>query len=906
MADNITLSDLPASADADAKPTMADIPEYFAYLRTEQDSAVTILTLNARLTKEMVASDKDLVVAGDVVTVDQEIALPGRSVTLNARRIVGGGTIDVSASTASPDYEAEKRAKDGSMPTGFGGQGSDGTNGAAGGEGKPAGRICIVAESIEGPLALPAVGGQGGRGEDGGNGGRGHDGMPGADAKIRKAMNDRIVAGPTSGNRGGDGGKGGDGGRGGNGGAGGTIQVNWITGQGPDVLGDFRGGAAGAGGAAGTGGEKGSGGPGGRQAKCRSYPAAGDVITDCDLTDQREASGKDGNAGAAGGVPETAARGRDGSVDSRAISYVEYASSHPVPIEQRLLVLHKAKLAYLAGRYEEARDLALWLYRVTPAARPPAALAGAPASEWAALHARAETLLAQLNNGLDYYGYPQDHVPLVSLRYYQAQISSMLALGIGIEQGYQEYLKADKDQQKQRAAVRRVLDAADQALKGLLTSKTRAGSDKTAAQDTIEKLSADLAVQERILLAAQEKFQDALAAYLELQVFTSVLKAMPSLILMGVDAYRATKGIFDVVGYVGEASATVKGLVEKIEVVGKAVGGLKGKMGSIEKFNTPDTPDRYKLVMDRDEFDSMMKEFVAQYPEAQDYERQMHAYMDVIQSRNQKVMQYDSLALKEADLEAQIEQKQSEIMRVKDAWAREVDPSAPVVRTFMYDLYVGVKARILDYLYQENQAFNYWALARSGFDVADNSIAELAVFHTDLQGDIIDLMNARGKPTQPFRNVEIVLRESDMPAAFELFRASRRLSFSVPVTDSRFLGLAQAIATRFAVAIPGASTQNGTLYSLLRHNGQATFMTADGREQVFSHSQVTALYTYKISSGEYVAGGSLGGEKDEYIGLSPFACWTLELPDRVNPGLSLDQVTEVTIRFSGRALPRMM
>jgi hypothetical protein len=482
----------------------------------------------------------------------------------------------------------------------------------------------------------------------------------------------------------------------------------------------------------------------------------------------------------------------------------------------------------------------------------------------------------------------------------------MLALGIGIEQSYQEYLKAEKDQQKQRAAVRRGLDAADQALKGLAASKTRAVSDKTATQDTIEKLSADLAAQERILLAAQEKFQDALAAYLELRAFTSVLKAMPSLILMGVDAYHATKGIFDVVGYVGEASATFKGLTEKIEVVGKAVGGLKSKMASIEKFNAPETPDRYKLVMDRDEFDSMMKDFVVQFPEAQDYERQMHAYMDVIQSRNQKVMEYDSLALKEADLDAQIVQKQSEIARVKDAWAREVDPGAPALRSFMYDLYVGVKARILDYLYQENQAFNYWALMRGGFDVADNSIAELAILHTDLQGDIIDLMNARGKPIQPFRNIEIVLKESDMPAAFELFRTSGRLSFSVPATDPRFLGLAQAIATRFAVAVPGARTQNGTLYSLLRHNGRATFMTVDGREQVFSHSQVTALYTYKISSGEYVAGGNLGGEKDEYIGLSPFASWTLELPEMVNPGLSLDQVTEVKIRFSGRALPKRM
>jgi hypothetical protein len=80
-------------------------------------------------------------------------------------------------------------------------------------------------------------------------------------------------------------------------------------------------------------------------------------------------------------------------------------------------------------------------------------------------------------------------------------------------------------------------------------------------------------------------------------------------------------------------------------------------------------------------------------------------------------------------------------------------------------------------------------------------------------------------------------------------------------------------------------------------------MTTDGREQVFSHSEVTALYTYELSSGKPVAGGSLGGEKDEYVGVSPFGSWTLELPEPFNPGLDLSHVREVTIRFSGRVLP---
>lgn len=160
-----------------------------------------------------------------------------------------------------------------------------------------------------------------------------------------------------------------------------------------------------------------------------------------------------------------------------------------------------------------------------------------------------------------------------------------------------------------------------------------------------------------------------------------------------------------------------------------------------------------------------------------------------------------------------------------------------------------------------------------------------------------------GKPVQPFENIQFTLREAEMPTEFGQFRETGRLTFAVPITDQRFLGLAQVIATSFTIAIPGAVTGNNELYAILRHNGSAAFLDVNGNEFDFSHSEVTALYKYGLQSGKYIAGGNLGGDNDEYIGLSPFATWTIELPARFNPGLALGAADEISIAFSGRALP---
>lgn len=554
------------------------------------------------------------------------------------------------------------------------------------------------------------------------------------------------------------------------------------------------------------------------------------------------------------------------------------------------------KLAYLAGLYPETKELLLWLRDVTPRQKD-------PADGWVQLHKRVTSLLVQLNQGLDYYGCSWIHVPLVSLGYYQKQLGSLLILGGQVEQVYKQYLDNEKDRQKQQAAFQSALDDAQAGLKKLADDKNAVIDEKTKTQESIAHITEEQAEQERILFLSEEKFQDALTQYFELKMFGEFFSMMVSVVTIGADVYNAGKALFNICGELSKEAIDFKNMIKQVTEVSGKVSDIAKQWNTIKNLNTPENPDTSKLIMKREEFDEVMKQFVDKFPEAREYENQVHTYLDIIQNRNQKVLEYNAFALQEIMLDAEIEQKGAELTGIKDRWAKEKDPAAPIMRMYMLNLYEDLKENVLHYLYQENQAFRYWSLTWNDFSVGDNTIAELSAYHTDLSGKIFDLLNARGKPAQPFKNIKIVLKRAELPNEFSSFEKRSKLTFSLPVTSAQFEGLAQVIATEFTIEIKSASTGNDMLYVLLTSNGKAPFLDVDGKEFVFSHSAVTALYKYRIGSGEYIAGGKLGGDNDEYIGLSPFTTWTIEIPSKFNPGLKLDAVDEIVLSFSGRGLP---
>lgn len=878
------------------------IPSYFAYQRYESDNAVQIIATDLSLEQEMLGAEKDVTIQADVLCIEKSIENPGKNLTINARELHVAS--DAVLSTTGPEpkdnYKPGDRAQDGQ---GYDddGNGHDGQPGNEGSPGSNAGNLLLLTGHQNGTVNCTADGGAGGRGQDGGNGARGKDGDAGDDAVIQKGLQtDHVTKVAQPGGHGGNGGDGGPAGISGNGGHGGSI-VAAVMDAPPAIKGSVDGGAvADAVGKEGAGGGFGRGGEGGRKAKCNSRYVAETVITVCELTDDRAPSGAEGTKGLDGSPGRKGQPGGKGEIETLTGPPATQMIINTSSLEQRQLTYHLGKLTYLDGQYDAARTIFQWLVTVCPDLDD----SETPDSDsvaWTQLKKQAQLELARLAQGLDYFGFPLNHVPLVSLQYYKDTLDAMLLLGGQIEQTYNQYLDEVNDQEKQEAALKNSLQQLDHDLKDLDAQLQQTIQDITASQKDIASYDTKIADQRIVVNHAQDSFKDAVEKHFECS-FADVLTFVTSLILLGTDAFAAVSEIGSLVGDLSKEAVEFEKVIKRIETVTKDIQDMQKKWQDLQKVITPDNPDAGKLVMDKDEFDKMMQDFVDEYPVAKEYKEQVDAYLDLIQARNQCLLKYNALMLQRMSLEAKEEADKNQELRVRNLLAEQHDPTLAPMRAFMQQLYTGDKERILMYLFQEHQAYNYWALANKPFDVADNSIAELSEYHTRIHSSIIELMNQAGHsgPRQKFNNITIELKPDDFNYEFEQFRQTGKLSFTIPMAEPGFSGFAHVIATNFTAEIQNVSTSNNRIYVRLKHNGIAQFFNVDGDYYLFSHDPIPAFYVYE-PTGKVIAGGNLGGHNDSYIGLSPFTNWSLELPSdpKFNPDLDCSSVTGITLTFSG-------
>lgn len=254
--------------------------------KTEADRllaiAVDTLTLDTHFAAGRPGGYQEITINADTLFVHGAARLPGKILTIHARRIVSEqGVIDVSGQEPEVDFNIDARdsALDGTP------QSPDGKPGAPGSPGAPGGVIRILAGEIVGDLTIVAEGGRGGNSQPGGNGVRpapphGANGSFTSREPPKGPYGAKVVLGRSLvhsyvaiayGQNGGNGLKGGDAGapgQPGDGGSGGRIEV--LTVAPPESKLDLRadGRSAGRAGEDAQSGPPGRGGQGGRHRVC--------------------------------------------------------------------------------------------------------------------------------------------------------------------------------------------------------------------------------------------------------------------------------------------------------------------------------------------------------------------------------------------------------------------------------------------------------------------------------------------------------------------------------------------------------------------------------------------------------------------------------------------------------------
>ncbi|MWJ31408.1 MULTISPECIES: hypothetical protein [Saccharibacillus] len=842
---------------------------------------------------------------------------------------------------------------------------------------------------MNGTLELVANGGDGGRGQDGGDGAPGADGAKGDDAETYIFSSDKEG---EPGKPGGNGGGGGSAGASGQGGNGGLVFVGSVV-QPED--GRFaltsEGGRAGENALPGKGQAGGKGGQGGLKLYT-TPPSYGGMpgtmsIPITIVGKERASTGQDGEQGQDGQAAAAANAGYNGSIVVATLTYEQF---YGVPIEvdnlsqsdkarveealcasleQKMLTLNKANVAYLSGEetnIEEAVLLLQWLYRTVPDEAALANLRSLPKEngahlaplleasvQWLALRNRIVILLSQITQGLDYFGHPWNWVPLLPLGEYQERGRDLIDAAQQAEQLYRDYLQAQDRMENRVYALKHALDLSADSIAGMEKSRENTIKTRIDLKKTVDGMMEKITAQEAVLQKEAAEFVELVRK----QLAVASLKEMFNLIVNGValvtnvgpaiTALRTGGAIASAIGTYMESGKTIaiseegkdqnqvdKEKKKKEAALTKSVGNVTKTLSSgiavitnvvnlvdlTKRMNEARDSFGYKstmVTMKREEFEAMLKPVYNQIaPEkVEAYRTAFYTYLNIVEDYQSKIQSYKATYFQEGKTVAEIMRIRAEDERIRQALGNQDDPSLPLFHTYVFNMYNELKENLIDFLYQEYQAFRYSVLRHDRFPkLRDNHVAELSRIHADITGKLTSDINRSDASIQDIRQLKVILNESSFPDQFAMLRERKQALFPVsldnPAVRQKLAGKAHIMVNKVKFELPGVQAGSGEVHIEYSHSGYSAFLSRDAQRYDFVHQRIRGFYEYSSHDGTDVqtSGGNIG---DGLTRIMPglLTLWSIALPQTdsadapLNEGVDLQGMKQIVMTFEGTAEP---
>jgi hypothetical protein len=910
------------------------------HIDTSMDDRVVITGINVRISQNQVIQDKGktkaLIVRATVVEVDGHLRLPSGLLEIFARRVIAhsDAVLDVSGEVGSPDYSDRAPALSGSGP------GEPGKPGDNGGNGSNGGKISIFAETIEGSIQLLAKGGNGGAAQSGGNGIKGTKG------------NDHDRCTPPT--RGGPGGSAGSAGIPGKGGDGGDISLVVLSPLKSELIhAHVDPGTPGNPGQHGNAGEGGDGGKGGivysEREPCVPNLFNRKPMLICPPRPPRKLC-ELGNASE--GPPGASFSNRPSISEAGNIGHLTIVNGQGDDIREDIeaklacaasllyleLALREAETLYANSDESNALDQLIWLGRllvkrtVRRSLREMVYDAGLPneisvnSDEFEALRTKTFLLIRRLSLGLDYWGNQRNFVPLVSYEFYSQALAYLLDHARIIETNYIKYRDSLNDWKEAKVHFELGIAKQEGLIAYLEDSLRNIGTLENALVREIELLTCAYEASWLRVKSTAEDFKNAVSRQSSC-AFNDVAFAVGTIAVAigtaGTGAATAMaawqayndfdKKNHDPNDFFGDL-AEPKYKIEKIIEIGNGIQGVSKGLSEIRDMLNPkgilppELPnDAGKLLMQRKDIQATVEPF-RHLPEAKAYLAEIDNFIELVTTRNSKLIEYNILSNSRTELLSDISKSSSEIGRLRQQVNRPNVQHLPEFVSFMSRANMLNKRVLMQLLYQEHRALEYWAGKRYPLTISRDSIDHLATIHAQTYLKLVDSIENRGREVQTFKF-------SDRLAHFSFkneigliclndFKNNGQAVFSIPYLP--FTQMSMVRVTTVRISLPGIAIADRGLATSpfglrLTHLGTALLRTVEGEVIEFSHEPRITHIFYQIED-SVTRGFSLGGS-ETYVKLTPEGPWCLEIQKQDKERVNLSGIDDIIIEFEGEFLP---
>lgn len=174
------------------------------------------------------------------------------------------------------------------------------------------------------------------------------------------------------------------------------------------------------------------------------------------------------------------------------------------------------------------------------------------------------------------------------------------------------------------------------------------------------------------------------------------------------------------------------------------------------------------------------------------------------------------------------------------------------------------------------------------------------------------LLNGDSIPSTVMRSIRLVDNDTD-PACLDVnvcpinfFRKNRALVFTIDTNHRQFSDMALYSVAEIKLEVNGAKATSRNKFLQMKIMSSGQFESKSTKQEVFKFlSKPTALnYEYNIETGEITLHADVHNSFREIVShITPFTTWIMTVSETRSMDISLDDVTDIKVTFSGSAVP---
>jgi hypothetical protein len=544
---------------------------------------------------------------------------------------------------------------------------------------------------------------------------------------------------------------------------------------------------------------------------------------------------------------------------------------------------------------------------------------------------RADVLLRQIKLGYNYYGQPRNWIPPVSLTEFRSQLKPIL----DNLQTVEAYLASTAcDLANQQADNQQF----NNTLQNIATLNDQLALDLNQGNQYIKQilvvisdLANDIASQFNVVQQQQAEFNaevqrnasggDGCGFQVVFEIVVAIVAVVAAVYTAGASlaalasstALAASSGA----AAIGAGATSVENLkkaYESFQTIEKNIETAKAKVDDIvAKFNALKqdfamsvSQDTTRIALDESGYDSLTKDKLANFDKTIDganvssatkeqFKATVHKYVQLVQLRNKKIFDHDSMVLTIQSLARRIVELEVQSNQVHTAQAAFLQSNnLPDSTSYVALIKQAQEAQLMiarDLVWNESAAFSLMTMDSSLAAIGgvaqlfsyQPSVANLVQIHNQTQQRVLNWEIDRGPGTS---NEQHAIRKSLSFADLKQLRETRRLNFAVTERDLT-PSMREVYVTGFRVTCEPAIV---SLSGKLSHMGEHKFITQDGQIRTYC----SKVFPFAFSLADATPHDKLQDvtENGVYVGFAALGSWMLEIDSTV-PLETLEKVRTI-------------